>query len=71
MLRSAMLAVSRNNAVKRAVVGFGPTSRVVDRFVAGEALDQARTHKDPAYTAKLERRLEQYRKRNPWREDSP
>lgn len=39
--------------------------------VAGEALDQARTHKDPAYTAKLERRLEQYRKRNPWREDSP
>jgi len=39
MLRSAMLAVSRNNAVKRAVVGFGPTSRVVDRFVAGEALD--------------------------------
>ena len=39
MLRSAMLAVSRNNAVKRAVVGFGPTSRVVDRFVAGESLD--------------------------------
>ena len=39
MLRSAMLAVSRHNAVKRAVVGFGPTSRVVDRFVAGEALD--------------------------------
>ena len=39
MLRSAMLAVSRNKTVKKAVVGFGPTRRVVDRFVAGEALD--------------------------------
>jgi tetratricopeptide (TPR) repeat protein len=36
-----------------------------------EARDQARSQKDLAFTAKLERRLEQYRKNDPWREDSP
>lgn len=39
MLRSTMLAVSRNDLVKRAMVAFGPTRKVVDRFVAGETLD--------------------------------
>jgi len=39
MLRSTMLAVSRNTMVKRAMVGFAPTKKVADRFVAGETLD--------------------------------
>lgn len=39
MLRSTMLAISKNNRVRNTMVGFGPTKKVVDRFVAGETLD--------------------------------
>lgn len=39
MLRSAMLSVSRNRTVKKLMLAFGPTKRVVERFVAGETLD--------------------------------
>lgn len=39
MLRSAMLAVSRNDLVRRGMVAFGPTKKVVDRFVSGETID--------------------------------
>ncbi|HOA88856.1 MAG TPA: proline dehydrogenase family protein [Propioniciclava tarda] len=43
MLRTAMLAISRNETVRRGMVGFGPTKKVVDRFVAGETLDDCIT----------------------------
>lgn len=36
MVRSLLLAASRSPLVRRAVCGFSPTRRVVDRFVAGE-----------------------------------
>jgi len=39
ILRSTMLAVSRNDGVRRVMVAFPPTRHVVDRFVAGETLD--------------------------------
>lgn len=39
MLRSTMLAVSRNDLVRRTMVAFPPTRSVVERFVAGETLD--------------------------------
>nr|NLI51590.1 proline dehydrogenase [Propionibacterium sp.] len=39
MLRSTLLAVSRNDAVRRAMVAFPPTRHVVERFVAGETVD--------------------------------
>lgn len=39
MLRSAMLRVARNQRVKRLVLAFPLTGRVVDRFVAGESLE--------------------------------
>lgn len=39
MLRSAILALSRGTRVRDAMVGFRPTRRVVQRFVAGEAQD--------------------------------
>lgn len=38
-LRSTMLAVSRNDAVRRVAVAFPPTRKVVDRFVAGETVE--------------------------------
>lgn len=43
MLRSTMLAISRNSTVRRGMVAFPPTKRVVDRFVAGEELDECMT----------------------------
>ena len=39
MLRSTLLAVSRNHRVRDAAVAFAPTRAVVQRFVAGETLD--------------------------------
>ena len=39
MLRSALLAMARNSAVRRAVQSFGPTRSLVDRFVPGETVD--------------------------------
>jgi proline dehydrogenase len=41
MLREALLGVSRNQAVKRAITGFPPTDRLVRSFVAGERLEDA------------------------------
>ena len=40
-LRSAILAASRSTRVRHGVESFGATRRVVDRFVAGEATDDA------------------------------
>ncbi|MFT3860708.1 proline dehydrogenase family protein [Micropruina sp.] len=39
MLKTLLLGMSRTPAVQKAVVTFPPTRRVVDRFVAGETLD--------------------------------
>lgn len=39
MLKTMLLGLSRSPLVKRAVVGFPPTRRVVQRFVAGETID--------------------------------
>jgi proline dehydrogenase len=39
VLSNALLAASRSPALRRAVVGLPATRRVVDRFVAGETLD--------------------------------
>ena len=39
MLKTLLLGMSRVPAVKRAVTAFPPTRRVVERFVAGETLD--------------------------------
>ena len=41
MLQKVLLAASRRPALRRAVVGFPATRQVVDRFVAGETLDDA------------------------------
>ncbi len=41
LLRSALLAVSRNDQVRRAAVAFPPTRTVVQRFVAGETVEDA------------------------------
>jgi proline dehydrogenase len=41
MLREALLGVSHNLAVKRALTGFPPTERLVRNFVAGERLEDA------------------------------
>lgn len=41
MLQQTLLAASRRPALRRAVVGHPATSRVVDRFVAGQSLDDA------------------------------
>jgi proline dehydrogenase len=41
MLQKALLAASRKPALRRAVMGNPATRRVVDRFVAGESLDDA------------------------------
>ncbi|MFT3832691.1 MAG: proline dehydrogenase family protein [Micropruina sp.] len=39
MLKTVLLGLSRSPLVKRAVVRFPPTRRVVQRFVAGESID--------------------------------
>src|SRR3954451_19355501 len=41
VLSKALLAASRRPGLRRAVVGMPATRRVVDRFVAGETLDDA------------------------------
>ncbi len=41
MLGSLLLAASRNPLARRAVSGFPPTRKVVDRFVAGESVSDA------------------------------
>lgn len=41
MLRSALLAVADRDAVRRLVTSWGPTRRLVRRFVAGETLEEA------------------------------
>lgn len=43
MLRSALLAASRSAQVRTVVEKFPPTHAIVERFVAGEALDDAVT----------------------------
>jgi len=46
MLRSALLAASRSPQVRTVVEKFPPTHAIVERFVAGERLDQAVTATD-------------------------
>ncbi|MGW4800876.1 proline dehydrogenase, partial [Nonomuraea sp. NPDC004297] len=42
MLGQLLLAASRSGAVRRAVSGFPLTKKVVQRFVAGEGVQEAR-----------------------------
>lgn len=43
ILRQALLAASRSDALRRVVEGWGPARRVADRFVAGDILEEALT----------------------------
>ena len=56
VLQKALLAASRRPALRRAVTGTPATRKVVDRFVAGESLDDAvaavlQLHPSPARDA--------------------
>ena len=53
VLQKALLAASRRPGLRRAVTGNPATRRVVDRFVAGETLDDAlaAVRRAPAPTA--------------------
>ncbi|GAB3713153.1 proline dehydrogenase family protein [Mariniluteicoccus flavus] len=41
VVRQALLGVARNETLKKTAVGFAPTRKVVERFVAGETADDA------------------------------